>query len=293
MLEDVVRTTAYDEALRRTVKPGARVIDFGSGTGVMAIFAARHGAGVVDAIERTEFVERARRIAARSGHPEIRFHHADHESFRTDGRADVLVSEWMGHLLFYEAMLEPLLQVRDRWLAEDGVMVPKRVSSHAGLVTDPRAHEGLSFLMGKPYGLDFGEIADVPLRQPHLVNFEPDQLLDSVIELGTLDMKTIERQPTRLVGSGYPSQNATVYGIAAWFSMELCDDFVVGTGPFDPETHWQQVYFPFLEPIEVSTERELTIVIWPPTESEDDQPTWKWSLSDGETTVFTDSAEPY
>ncbi|HSC87719.1 MAG TPA: class I SAM-dependent methyltransferase, partial [Polyangiaceae bacterium] len=252
MLQDVVRTTAYDEALRRLVKPGSRVIDFGSGTGVMAIFAARHGAGHVDAIERTAFVEHARSIAARSGYPDIVFHHADHESFVGSGPADLLVSEWMGHCLFYEAMLEPLIHVRDRWLAEGGVMVPGRVSVHAALVTDEHCYEDLGFLVNHPYGIDFGPIAEAPLRQCHLVSLRPDQVTEEVVDLCTLDMKTITRTPERMAGSGRVRSPNVAYGIVAWFSMELSPDFVVGTGPFDPETHWQQVLFPFVEPIELS-----------------------------------------
>ena len=46
MLRDVVRTSAYHDAIRLLVQPGDRVIDFGSGTGVLAIFAARAGARV-------------------------------------------------------------------------------------------------------------------------------------------------------------------------------------------------------------------------------------------------------
>jgi predicted RNA methylase len=60
MLQDVVRTAGYLEGLRHAVKPGARVIDFGAGTGVLSIFAQRFGAGTVDAIERTSIVEQAK-----------------------------------------------------------------------------------------------------------------------------------------------------------------------------------------------------------------------------------------
>lgn len=289
MLQDVVRTTAYDEALRRTVTPGCRVIDFGTGTGVLSIFAARHGAGQVDAIERTAFVHNAKRIAAASGQPHIRFHHADHESFSTDGQADVLVSEWMGHFLFYEAMLEPLIAVRNRWLKPGGVMVPSKMMAHAALVTDEQLYEDLAFLVWQPYGIDFSCIADTPLKQCHLVAFEPDQLLETVFDLGTLDMGSIERTPERLQGSARIEQAAKVYGIAAWFSMELAPEFAIGTGPHDPETHWYQVFFPFLEAIEISPATDVTIAIEPPREGENDEATWRWSFSDGVQTVAMSS----
>lgn len=289
MLQDVVRTTAYDEALRRSVTAGCRVIDFGTGTGILSIFAARHGAGQVDAIERTAFVRHARKIAAASGQPQIRFHHANHESFTTDAQADVLVSEWMGHFLFYEAMLEPLILVRDRWLKPGGIMIPGKVTAHAALVTDEQCYEDLAFLMWQPYGIDFSCIADTPLKQCHLVALEPDQILETVFHLGTLDMATIAGTPEVLQGKARVERTATVYGIAAWFSMELTPDFTIGTGPNDPETHWYQVFFPFLEAIEVSPDAEITLSIRPPREGEDKEAVWHWSFSDGTQTVETTS----
>src|SRR5690606_19327233 len=118
-LEDAIRTSSYQRAIDQ-LAPGRRVIDFGAGTGVLSIFAARNGASSVDAIERSTFVHHARRIARDSGFPEIRFHHSDHENFHIDEPVDLIVSEWMGHFLFYEAMLEPLIAIRDRFLKSDG-----------------------------------------------------------------------------------------------------------------------------------------------------------------------------
>lgn len=39
-------------------------------------------------------------------------------------QVDIIVSEWMGYLLLYEAMLDSVLYARDRYLAPDGLMVP-------------------------------------------------------------------------------------------------------------------------------------------------------------------------
>ena len=51
MLGDRVRLRAYDEAMRRTVRPGDVVVDVGAGTVVLSLLALRHGASHVYAIE--------------------------------------------------------------------------------------------------------------------------------------------------------------------------------------------------------------------------------------------------
>ena len=293
MLEDVVRTTSYEQALKEVVDNSSRVLDFGTGTGVLAIFAARFGAARVDAIDRSTFVRRARRIAKDSGHPEICFHYADHMTFCMDGKADILVSEWMGHFLFFEAMMGPLLAIRDRWLKDDGIMVPARVSMHAALVIDENLHDDRAFFLGNPYGIDFSSIAEDPLRQSSRTRIEEHQVDPCRFDLGTLDMKTVSAPPERLTAISRVERATLAYGVAAWFSAQLTDNVSFGTGPNDAPTHWEQLFFPFPRPFALMPGRDLVLEIRPPQEPEAEDPTWAWSLSDGVETVEIDERHTF
>lgn len=280
MLQDVHRTEAYETALEQVVKPGSRVLDFGCGTGVMSIFASRAGAAQVYAVDRSVFIQVAREIAQRNGIENIHFYHDDHESLELDTEVDVIVSEWMGHFVFYEAMLAPLLHVRDRFLAAGGLMVPGHVSLYAGLVCDEHFHEDLSFFRQRPYDIDFTDIAEVPLRQTELEDLMPNQILDSIVPLGTLDLHTLEAPPVELVGRVAPSREATVYALCGWFEAHLTPTVVLGTGPADPPTHWNQILFPLTEPFAVSPSREVTVRISPPKETGSGDLGWSWSIED-------------
>lgn len=287
MLSDVVRTSAYAEAIRAVVKPGQRVIDFGAGTGVLSIFAARAGAQV-DAIERTAMVAHAREIARLSGSPGIRFHHADQDSFQIDGRVDAIVSEWMGHAVFYESMLEPLIALRRRWLAPGGVMLPARIDIECALVTDDELYEEGSFLERRPYGIDFGPIASLPLRQSRLVALEEDQVASPCCTLGSLDMQSIEKTPARLDATVVPGADATAFGLCVWFVAELVPGVTLGTGPHHPPTHWRQVFLPFPQPFDIIAGRPVAIEISPPRDVERTEATWAWRVSDGTQTIAVD-----
>lgn len=287
MLQDVVRTDAYEKAISEVVRPEHCVLDFGCGTGILAMFAARAGANKVIAVDRSPFIKTARDIARQNGFGNIDFYHDDHQSLQLEEKVDVMVSEWMGHCLFYEAMLEPLLSVRDRYLAKDGVMIPAQVSLHAGLVCDEDLLEDLSFLRERPYDIDFSAISHVPFQQTDLVALDPDSILKSTAHLGSLDMHSIDKADSPRVFSGTitPDRKSTIFALCGWFSAQLSPGVALGTGPDDMPTHWDQILFPLPEPFTVDPSRELTISISPLTEKVGKEQFWCWSITDGENSL--------
>lgn len=293
MLQDVIRTDAYEKAINEVVKPAHTVLDFGCGTGILSMFAARSGAKKVIAVDRSPFIKTAQKIARKNSFDNIDFYHDDHETLQLDEKVDVIVSEWMGHCLFYEAMLEPLLAVRDRYLAEDGVMIPAEVSLHIGLVCDEDVLEDLCFLQEQPYDVDFSPIAHVPLQQTDLVALDDDQILKSTGDLGSLDMHIIGKvqEPRVFAGVVKPNTDATIYALIGWFSAKLSEGVNLGTGPNDPPTHWDQILFPLTEPFEVDPSRDLTITVSPLTEQVGKEQCWSWSISDGEKTISVNEQE--
>ncbi|MEP1470055.1 MAG: class I SAM-dependent methyltransferase [Halieaceae bacterium] len=287
MLQDVIRTEAYEKSINEVVQQDQTVLDFGCGTGVLAMFAARAGAGKVHAVDRSPFIATAKEIAKVNGFDNIDFHHADHETLQLDEQVDVIVSEWMGHCLFYEAMLEPLITVRDRHLAQDGIMIPSEVSLHAGLVCDEDLFEDLSFLKDGPYELDFSPIDQVPFQQTDLVALEPDSILEATAHLGSLNMRSVGKTDAPRIFSGKltPDREAEIYALCGWFSSELSDGVILGTGPNDLPTHWDQILFPLPQPFKVDPARELTLTISPLTEQVGREQFWAWSITDGQKTV--------
>jgi len=92
---------------------GLRLIDMGTGTGILAILAAMHGASDVLAVEIDEFayvnaVENVRL----NGHPEIRVVHGDASALAGEPQADVLVANInrniiLGDIAAYAGALRP------------------------------------------------------------------------------------------------------------------------------------------------------------------------------------------
>ena len=69
MMNDARRNLAWDQALRRAIRPGMRVLEIGSGAGMLALMAARAGAAKITTCERDLIAARvAREIAECNGY---------------------------------------------------------------------------------------------------------------------------------------------------------------------------------------------------------------------------------
>src|SRR5689334_15245373 len=125
MIADGVRTAAYAEALRRAVKPGAVVLDIGTGTGIFALLACRSGARRVYAVEPDPAIQVARATAEANGC-------ADRITFLQDlstrltlpESADVIVADLRGVLPLFGHHLPSLADARRRHLAPGGTLIP-------------------------------------------------------------------------------------------------------------------------------------------------------------------------
>jgi SAM-dependent methyltransferase len=286
MLTDRVRTLAFEQALQAVIRPDHRVLDFGCGTGILSFFAHRAGARRIYAVDRSQFIGAARAVARVNGFDRIAFLYGE-DDVSLPTAVDVIVSEWMGHFVFNESMLEPLARLRDRSLAPGGIMIPRRLTLHAGVVTDPAFLTRYEYFQTRPYGIDFSPMVACSTARTETLRLKPEQLATTVIPLGELDMSTCRETPASFSGTAVFDQATTAYGLAGWFDAELAPGVSFGTGPFSPRTHWQQMGFPLPGPFRVDAGEPLHVRIEPIT-VEDDRRHWRWSIRQGRREVTQD-----
>ena len=286
MLADSVRTLAYQRALQAVIRPHHRVLDFGCGTGILSFFAHRAGARNIYAVDRSQFIGAARAIAQVNGFDRIQFLYGE-DDVSLPTAVDVIVSEWMGHFVFNESMLEPLVRLRERSLAPGGIMIPRRLSLYAGVVTDPAFLARYQYFQNQPYGIDFSPLVACSTARTETLRLKPEQLASTVIDLGALDMQTCRETPAFFEGTAVFAEATTAYGLAGWFDAELAEGVEFGTGPFSPRTHWQQMGFPLPAPFRVEAGLPLQVRI-EPIDVEDERRHWRWSVRQGNREVTQD-----
>jgi protein arginine N-methyltransferase 1 len=162
MLADHQRMAAYHAAIlgNQDVFKDKVVMDIGTGSGILAVWAAQAGARKVYAIEYTDMAKHARKVmeANKVDHivtvlqgavedivlPVEQDQLVVESSDDGDGSCrcvDIIISEWMGYFLLRESMLDSIIRARDKFLkvtTVPGLMFP----SHCTMLWAPVSDEG-------------------------------------------------------------------------------------------------------------------------------------------------------
>ncbi|KAI1213676.1 S-adenosyl-L-methionine-dependent methyltransferase [Annulohypoxylon truncatum] len=142
MLKDAVRTDAYRDFIynNKHLFAGKIVLDIGCGTGILSMFCAKAGAAKVIAVDASAIITKAQENIFHNGLSSVItcVHGKMEEVSLPVDEVDVIVSEWMGYCLLFEAMLPSVLYARDRYLKPGGLLVPSHANLWVAPVSDPQ-----------------------------------------------------------------------------------------------------------------------------------------------------------
>lgn len=165
MLADRVRLDAYEAALQKHLRPDDVVVDLGTGTGVLAILAARH-ARRVHAIEHGPIIEAARAVARDNGVTNIEFHHMHSSEFTCSEPVDVIVHEQLASALFNEQMVANIAKLRDRVLRPGGRIHPGRFDLYVEPIELREDHRWPPAWQQQVHGIRFDALRAYGDQQP-------------------------------------------------------------------------------------------------------------------------------
>ena len=141
MLKDTIRTDTYRDFIynHKSLFAGKTVLDVGCGTGILSMFCAKAGAARVIAVDNSAIIDKARENIFNNGFAETItcLRGKIEEVSLPVHKVDIIVSEWMGYCLLYEAMLDSVIWARDKYLKPDGLMVPSHMNMWVAPVADP------------------------------------------------------------------------------------------------------------------------------------------------------------
>jgi protein arginine N-methyltransferase 1 len=255
MVADSVRVGAYRDAIARHVRPDDAVVDVGTGTGILALFAARRCPRKLYAIDHSPFIEIAKGIAAHNGVDTIDFVRTNSRSFEPEEKLDLIIHEQIGDDLFDENMLENLLDLKRRVLKPSGRILPGRFELYLEPASVKSEFRVARLAESNVHGIDFRCLRAMDELAPYL---RPDydhaylrtgafqHFLCDPAPLLTFDLNRMSH-PDELARS-FEAVRTVVRpgrfdGLCLYFRVIFDGQISFETSPAQPRTHWANRLF--------------------------------------------------
>lgn len=263
ILRDELRLAVYEAALRRAVTPDSLVLEIGSGTGVLAMMAARAGARSVVTCEKTPAIaEKAAEIVARNGYADrVRVvakhsHKLDAEA-DLGGRADILVSEIIGSNLIGESVLSAHEHAVRHLLKPGGLVIPARGAIRVALAHDGGEASDLTNIAGFDLSA-FGSLA----RTCRLISVGDERLVlrSEAADLFAFDFASARYCPSAEMSLNCVSAGGEVNGVAQWIALTLDEVTHYENHPKPAsKSAWPVLFYPFAMPVRTAPGQEIRI----------------------------------
>ncbi|KAI9498210.1 S-adenosyl-L-methionine-dependent methyltransferase [Zychaea mexicana] len=273
MLKDKARTEAYRDFMyeNKDVFKDKTVLDVGCGTGILSMFAAKAGAKKVFAVDNSNIVEKARANIKENGLDRtITVIRGKVEEIPLPvSQVDIIVSEWMGYFLLFEAMLDSVLVARNRWLAPNGIMAPSQTRILMAALDDEDLKNDRFNFWDDVYGFKMSAMKEPVLNEALVEFIKPHTVISSTATLKDLYLQQIVVKQLDF-SSKFEIEvlrDGTVYAFGGWFdtwftrdghpiplaqqAQKVQGETYLTTSPFGEDTHWKQTIFVLQKPIPV------------------------------------------
>jgi precorrin-6B methylase 2 len=273
MLHDDRRTKDYISALTKAVQPGDVVLDVGTGSGVLAIAAARAGARHVYAVEASDIADVAEQVFAGNGlRDRVTLIRGWSRKIELPERADVLVAEVIGNEPCEEEILETTLDARRRLLKPRARLIPHTLELMARPLLIPEAEArqravgpGAIKRWRELYGIEFQPLLEAAFPGPVNNPTEAEMLSCwppagpatslATVELGSYQTPRIDASVCLALPPG-----ASVNAIAVTFRAHLHGAIVHTLDPWRwPSSSWATSVWVLPEAVRIRTGETLRV----------------------------------
>lgn len=266
MLGDVERNRAFRRAIERAVRPETSVLDIGTGSGLLAMMAARAGARHVWACESNRSVsDVARSVIERNGYADRISVIAKPSAALQIGRdlpepVDLVVAEIVDVGLFGEGVMPTFADAVRRLLKPGGTIIPRAGTLWGMLVECPtlRAINPVGEVEGfdlTPMNLFLSnhakrvDIADGDVRA-----------LSAPVQLAAVDFANPRHPPERVLEFSI-RRDGVAQAMVCWFELTLDEATRISSRSPARTNHWKQAIKFLPEDRPVATGAAVSVVV--------------------------------
>ena len=245
MLNDVQRNAVFEKALANAITEDTIVLDIGSGTGLLAMMAARAGAKETITCEMVApLAELARETIAHNGLAGRIVSLNQKSTSLVVGKhmprkANLLVTETVDGALLGEGVVATIAHARANLLTEDAQIIPCAATVYGMVIESPRLRNFNSVQMAAGFDVSlinrYATAGSFPMR---IANFAYTPLTDP-FEVFYFDFVNGTILPEHKTITVRGQRDGTGQCIVFWFNMQLDETLSISNEP-GSMVHWEQ-----------------------------------------------------
>ncbi|XP_073835594.1 protein arginine N-methyltransferase 1-B-like [Musca autumnalis] len=249
-LKDGIRIQKFKEAIlyNQHLFKNKTVLHLSCGVGIFSLFAAKAGAAKVYAIDRSNVIYYTRQIVAANGYEDIiEVIKGNIEEVNLPVKeVDIILCDWMGYALLFQATCDAVIYARDKWLKKsNGLIFPDQAKLFMIAVEDQKhKNENIEWWNGV-YGFNMRCLRNVALKEPRYQLVQPEQILSKQCPIKSLDLYTATKDDLKF-RSKYmlPIQRSGhMDAFALYFHVYFTKSHTplgFSTDPWSAGTNWMQ-----------------------------------------------------
>ena len=239
------RLSKFQRALQKVVQPESRVVDIGTGTGILALIAARAGAKSVTAVEvNGKSLNYARKAAQINGLSQrVSFIESHFEDYVPEEQADIVICEMLSSMLLIEQQVPACAHAARRILKPGGIILPVSASVYAVPVECQSLWERFNL-----FDLEFPKVPQT-LGKGDAKDLS-DAALVTKFDFSIPDIPAEVNEMLEFV----IVEEGRLHGLVGFFKAHLYEDITLGM-----DDGWRELFLPLDEPIEVSKGTRVSV----------------------------------
>lgn len=263
LLGDKIRNQAFFDALKKIIRPGrTTVADIGSGTGFLSLLASRLGAKTCYLYEEDEaLLELSRTIARANKITNCRFIPFHSARVKQPEKVDVIISETLGNYALEENIIENIRDGR-RFLKPGGIIIPSSLEQWVAPVTAKRVFDEINPWDRIGFGMNLSDAKRAALNNMYVSKMRGEDLLLRKAGAKKWDEINFYKNEKSIRGGKVQwtlNERTIIYGFAVWWTCTLAPGITLSISPYSPRTHWDQIFLPLIEPLEVEKKDRVEI----------------------------------
>ena len=261
LLLDSVRVAAYARAIRETVTADDVVVDVGTGSGVLAVLAAKAGARKVYAIERGGVADLAEQVFRDNGVSDrIELLRIDARDAQFAEPPTVIVTETLGALGIEEDIVSLLKLLRAR-CTPNVKLIPHMLRLYVAPLSDPSLADVLTKLDAQE-GVSLAQVRTRVAQRVSVRRVSSEYLAGAPVCYASHALAHDSLSDTysaRLVAA----RSCEINALATWFEADLSAGVMLTNAPDAPWTSWAQLTMPLDPPLIVTEGNTIDIELAP------------------------------